>query len=36
VSTPAKAPIPDLKPVDLTPSARFPSFRRKPVAGVSA
>ena len=36
VSTSAKAPIPDLKPVDLTASARFPSFRRKPVVGVSA
>jgi nitrate/nitrite transport system ATP-binding protein len=36
VSGPAKAPVPDLEPVDLTARTRFSSFRRKPVAGVSA
>jgi nitrate/nitrite transport system ATP-binding protein len=36
VSKPAKGPVPDLQPVDLTTSGRFASFRRKPVAGVSA
>jgi nitrate/nitrite transport system ATP-binding protein len=28
-SRPVKAPVPDLKPVDLTSAKRFPSFRRK-------
>jgi nitrate/nitrite transport system ATP-binding protein len=35
-SKPAKAPIPDLKPVDLTATKRFPSFGRKNLAEVSA
>lgn len=36
VTAPAKAPIPDLKPVDLTITKRFPTFRRKSFAEVSA
>jgi nitrate/nitrite transport system ATP-binding protein len=36
VSQPVRAPVPDLKPVDLTVAKRFPSFRRKPLTEASA
>jgi nitrate/nitrite transport system ATP-binding protein len=36
VSKPVRAPVPDLKPVDLTVAKRFPSFRRKPLVEASA